>query len=128
MSELNTELLSALLKNESIDEVFRSHLEDAMNDFLKIELMQFLGYEKSSTLGYNTGNRRNGFYERDLDTAYGKLHFQGCGDQVETFHKRQLSDCLSGMLSSLWMLHTSILDVTAWPKSRSMCSWVLHRT
>ena len=46
MSNLNTELMTALLKNESIDEVFRSHLEAAMNDLLKIELPQFLGYEK----------------------------------------------------------------------------------
>mgnify|MGYP001055127477 FL=1 len=45
MSNLNTELMTALLKNESIDEVFRSHLEAAMNDLLKIELTQFLGYE-----------------------------------------------------------------------------------
>ena len=37
MSNLNTELMTALLKNESIDEVFRSHLEVAMNDLLKIE-------------------------------------------------------------------------------------------
>ena len=73
MSNLNTELMTALLKNESIDEVFRSHLEAAMNDLLKIELTQFLGYEKSSILGYNTGNSRNGFYERDLDTSYGRL-------------------------------------------------------
>ena len=40
MSNLNTELMTALLKNESIDEVFRSHLETAMNDLLKIELTQ----------------------------------------------------------------------------------------
>ena len=38
MSNLNTELMTALLKNESIDEVFRSHREAAMNDLLKIEL------------------------------------------------------------------------------------------
>ena len=37
MSNLNTELMTALLKNESIDEVFRSHLEATMNDLLKIE-------------------------------------------------------------------------------------------
>ena len=48
MSNLNTELMTALLKNESIDEVFRSHLEAAMNDLPKIELPQFLGYEKSN--------------------------------------------------------------------------------
>ena len=66
MSELNTELMTALLKNESLDDVFRSHLETAVNEVLKIELTAFLGYEKSSTLGYNTGNSRNGFYSQVL--------------------------------------------------------------
>ena len=46
MSELNTELMTALLKNESLDDVFRSHLETAVNEVLKIELTAFLGYEK----------------------------------------------------------------------------------
>ncbi len=32
MSDLNTELMSALLKNEFIDEVFRFHLEDAIEN------------------------------------------------------------------------------------------------
>ena len=42
MNELNTELMTALLKNESLDDVFRSHLETAVNDILKIELTEFL--------------------------------------------------------------------------------------
>ena len=46
MSELNTELMTALLKNESLDDVFRSHLETAVNEVLKIELTAFLCYEK----------------------------------------------------------------------------------
>ena len=92
MSELNTELMSALLKNESLDEVFRSHLETAMNDLLKIELTEFLGYEKSSPLGYNTGNSRNGFYERDLDTAYGKLHIKIPRDRNGHFEQQLIPD------------------------------------
>ena len=92
MSELNTELLSALSKNESINEVFRTHLENAMNNLLKIELTQFLGYEKSSTLGYNTGNSRNGFYERDLDTAYGKLHIKVPRDRNGNFEQQLIPD------------------------------------
>lgn len=48
MSDHNTELTAALLKNESLDEFFRSHLEAAMNDLLKTELTAFLGYEKNS--------------------------------------------------------------------------------
>ena len=45
-----------------------------MNDLLKTELTAFPGYEKNSALGYGTGNSRNGYYDRKLDTRYGKLH------------------------------------------------------
>lgn len=48
MSDHNTELTAALLKNESFDEFFRSHLETAIKDLLKTELTAFLGYEKNS--------------------------------------------------------------------------------
>ena len=57
-----------------LDEVFRSCLENAMNDLLQIELTEFLGYEKHSTEGYNTGNSQNGVYHRTLDTKYGLLN------------------------------------------------------
>lgn len=74
MSNLNTELMTALLKKESLDDFFRSHLEDAINDLLQNELTAFLGYEKYSSEGIGTGNSRNGSYSRGLDTKYGKLN------------------------------------------------------
>ena len=92
MSDLNTELMTALLKNESLDDVFRSHLEKAVNEVLKIELTAFLGYEKSSILGYNTGNSRNGFYERDLDTSYGKIHIRVSRDRAGPFEQQLIPD------------------------------------
>ena len=92
MSDLNTELMTALLKNESLDDVFRSHLEKAVNEVLKIELTAFLGYEKSSILGYNTGNSRNGFYERDLDTSYGKIHIRVPRDRAGLFEQQLIPD------------------------------------
>jgi putative transposase len=61
MSQLNTELTAALLNNESLDEFFRSHLETAINDLLKNELTAFLGYEKHSAEGYNTGKVKSKF-------------------------------------------------------------------
>lgn len=92
MSNLNTELINALLKNESIEEVFRSHLETAMNDLLKIELTEFLGYEKHSPLGYHTGNSRNGFYERELDTTYGRLSIKIPRDRNGHFDQRLIPE------------------------------------
>ena len=92
MSQLNTELTAALLNNESLDEFFRSHLETAINDLLKTELTAFLGYEKHSTDGYNTGNSRNGYYERDLDTKYGKLHISIPRDRNGVFEQKLIPD------------------------------------
>ena len=63
-----------------------------MNNLLKIELTQFLGYEKSSVLGYNTGNSRNGFYERDLDRSYGKLHIKIPRDINGHFEQQLIPD------------------------------------
>ena len=92
MNELNTELMTALLKNESLDDIFRSHLENAVNDLLKIELTEFLGYDKYSTEGYGSGNSRNGFYSRELDTKYGKLHISVPRDRNGNFIQQLFPD------------------------------------
>ena len=92
MFNLNTELMKALLENEPIEEVFRSNLEKAVNDLLKIELTEYLGYEKSSKQGYNTGNSRNGFYLRELDTAYGKLSLKIPRDRNGEFSQQLITE------------------------------------
>lgn len=92
MSELNTELMTTLLKNESIDEFFRSQLEKAINDLLRVELTEFLGYEKHSVDGYHSGNSRNGYYSRELDTKYGKLHISVPRDRNGAFDQKLIPD------------------------------------
>ena len=92
MSRLTTGLTAALLNNVSLDEFFRSHIETAINELLKAELTEFLGYEKHSTEGYNTGNSRNGYYKRDLDTKYGKLHVSIPRDRNGTFDQKLIPD------------------------------------
>ncbi|SFG70026.1 Transposase, Mutator family, partial [Lachnospiraceae bacterium C7] len=62
MTNISTNLMSALLNNESIDEVFRSELENAVNEVLSTELTAFLNYEKYDYSGRNSGDSRNGFY------------------------------------------------------------------
>lgn len=46
MSQFTTEILDALFKKQDITEVFRSHLETAINSLLATELTEFLDYEK----------------------------------------------------------------------------------
>ena len=92
MNNLSTELANALINKESVDEIFRQHLEYAVNELLKAELTAFLGYEKSSTEGYNSGNSRNGFSSRCLDTPYGTLHINIPRDRNSEFNQQLIPD------------------------------------
>jgi len=51
-----------------------------MNELLKLELTSFLQYEKYDRSGFNSGNSRNGYYERELNTSYGTLNLTIPGD------------------------------------------------
>ncbi|WP_143115652.1 IS256 family transposase [Enterococcus durans] len=59
-----------------MNELFRVHLEKAVNTLLKTELTAFLDYEKYDRIGFNTGNSRNGSYDRTVKAEYGELHLQ----------------------------------------------------
>jgi putative transposase len=54
--------------------LFRSELESAVNELLKIELAGFLNYERYERSGLSSENSRNGSYERKLNTAHGELN------------------------------------------------------
>ena len=92
MSNLTTELMTALLKNDSLDDFFREHLENAMNDLLQAELTAFLGYEKHSSDGWGSGNSRNGTYDRSFDTKYGTLNLKIPRDRNGEFAQHLLPE------------------------------------
>ena len=77
MNDIITELQKGLFNGETLSEslngLFRNQLEEAVNELLKAELTDFLDYEKYDPIGYNSGDSRNDFYERSLDTKYGKI-------------------------------------------------------
>ena len=91
MSDVSTKILEALLKNESVEEVFRAELEKALNKLFTIELDAFLDYEKYDPAGYNSGDSRNGYYQRTLHTEYGDLNLQIPRDREGLFHQRTLA-------------------------------------
>lgn len=78
MLDFTTKLLSCLANRENmeeaIQELFRSELEKAMNDLLKIELTSHLNYERYERSGLSENNSRNGSYERKLLTTHGELN------------------------------------------------------
>ena len=59
MNDFTTEILKTLANKGDLNELFRVHLEKAVNTLLKTELTAFLDYEKYDRIGFNTGNSRN---------------------------------------------------------------------
>ena len=71
MNNFNTKLIENLMKGNDVREIFRNELEKAINKILELELTAHLDYEKHDVKGYNTGNSRNGSYDRKLYSEYG---------------------------------------------------------
>ena len=105
MSYLNTELTIALQKNKSIPEFSRRHLKVTINDPCQTELTAFLGYEKYDSVGWNSGNSRNGCYNHVLDTKFYVIvlesfiskHFQRIVT-IQMILKQRLFSCIAKAL------------------------------
>ena len=91
MNQFTTEIVQALVQKQDITEVFRSHLETAVNSLLATELTEFLDYEKYDRIGFNSGNSRNGSYERSLKTEFGELTIQIPRDRNGEFKQQTVA-------------------------------------
>ncbi|CAM3055609.1 Mutator family transposase [Paenibacillus sediminis] len=91
MNHFTTDLVQALVTKQDVTEVFRKHLETAMNHLLETELTAFLDYEKYDRLGINSGNSRNGIYARTLHTEYGDLHLNIPRDRNGEFKQQTVA-------------------------------------
>jgi len=74
MTNFTTEIMETLITKGDLDDLFRRHLESAINLLLQAELTTFLDYEKYDRAGFNSGNSRNGNYTRSFRTEYGELN------------------------------------------------------
>jgi len=91
MSNFNSELLKSLcFDEEKFKEIMRSELEQGFNDLLQSELTGYLGYERHSSDGWNSGNSRNGFYERTLHSPYGDIHISVPRDRSGEFKQQTI--------------------------------------
>ncbi|WP_031545680.1 IS256 family transposase [Salinicoccus luteus] len=91
MTQFTTDIMQALVKKEDISEVFRTHLETAVNTLLQTELSAFLDYEKYDRIGFNSGNSRNGIYTRTLHTEYGNLELSMPRDRNGEFNQQTVA-------------------------------------
>lgn len=91
MTNFNTELIEALAQGIDITEIFRSQLEEAMNLLLETERTAFLGFEHYDKSGYNSGNSRNGYYDRTLKSKYGVLNLKIPRDRNGLFSQKTIT-------------------------------------
>ena len=90
MTNFTTEIMQTLLNKGDLDELFRDHLERAINSLLRAEITAFLDYEKYDRNGFNSGNSRNGNYSRTFKTEYGELNLTIPRDRNGEFSQQTL--------------------------------------
>ncbi len=90
MNDFTTEIMETLINKGDLDELFRCHLELAVNSLLQTELTAFLDYEKYDRAGFNSGNSRNGNYSRSFRTEYGELNLVIPRDRNGKFSQQTL--------------------------------------
>ena len=88
MSNFNTDIIKSLSQGISIEEIIRLELEEVINQLLLNELTVFLDYEKYDVIGYNSGNSRNGYYSRSLQTKYGEINLNVPRDRNGEFKQQ----------------------------------------
>jgi putative transposase len=108
MNDFNTNLMSVLFKDESVDNLIRRELENTINLLLKWDLTVFLDYEKHDPVGYNSGNSRNGTYNRKLNTCFDEITVDVHRDRLGEFKQRTVpsykrsTDDLESMIIQLY--------------------------
>ncbi|KIL48470.1 transposase [Jeotgalibacillus soli] len=76
---------------QDITEVFRAHLETAVNTLLETERTEFLDYEKYDRIGFNSVHSRNGASSRTFHTEYGDLNIQVPRDRNGDFKQQTVA-------------------------------------
>jgi len=72
-------------------DLLRNELETMLNTLLLAELTElteFLSYDKYDVSGYNTGNSRNGYYERSLHTIFDNIIVKIPHDRLGQFQNK----------------------------------------
>lgn len=85
MNQFNKDLMASLVQKQDLNEIFSQYLEQVINDLLQHELAAFLDYEPYDPQDFNSGNSRNGSYQRTFKTLYGFLNLTITRDRNVNF-------------------------------------------
>ena len=103
---------------KDFDEFFNELFKEGINQMLKAEMTDHLGYEKNSKEGDNSGNSRNGDYTKTLKTNLGDITVNVPRDRTGEFdpkvvpkHERRLSDEIAQVIIGLYSRGMSTSDI-----------------
>jgi len=103
---------------KDFDEFFGELFKEGINQMLKAEMTDHLGYEKNSKEGDNSGNSRNGDYTKTLKTNLGDITVRIPRDRngeydpkVVPKHESRLSDEIAQVIIGLYSRGMSTADI-----------------
>jgi len=103
---------------KDFDKFFSELFKEGINQMLKAEMTDHLGYEKHSIEGINTGNSRNGDYTKTLKTNLGEITVNVPRDRNSEFdpkvipkHETRLSDEIAQVIIGLYSRGMSTSDI-----------------
>lgn len=91
MNNYITNFLNIINNGVSFTEILRQEVQRILNLLLQTELTEFLKYAKYAPKGYNSGNSRNGYYERTVKSVFGELVLNIPRDRNGEFSNKLLS-------------------------------------
>ncbi|MBA3751354.1 transposase, partial [Candidatus Dependentiae bacterium] len=74
-----------LIASRSVKKFLKIMIKECIEELLKGELQEHLGYEKHAYTGRNSGNNRNGFFLKRVQTSHGKVTIKVPRDRNGTF-------------------------------------------
>jgi len=103
---------------KDFDEFFSELFKEGVNQMLKAEMTDHLGYEKHSKEGENSGNSRNGDYPKTLKTNLGEIKVNIPRDRNGEFdpkvipkHESRLADKIAQIIIGLYSRGMSTSDI-----------------
>ena len=92
--ELVKELMAECKNTNDVQQMLKRLFAGTIEQMLEAEMEEFLGYEKHSIAGNNTGNSRNGYGRKTIKSEYGECEIAVPRDrngefQPQVIEKRQ---------------------------------------
>jgi len=121
MHEKERELVGMLAKNctnlEDVQSLLKSLFKGTIEEMLECEMDEHLGYEKHNTTGSKSGNSRNGYNQKTIQSQYGKAEISVPRDRNGDFEPQVIekyqtkSPDLEGQIIAMYAKGMSNRDI-----------------